>query len=61
MFAGRESGLEKPETMPSKVLVGLALGVARNIDGCLQINKNLGANLKHQTLNISIAINDVYN
>ena len=47
--------------MPSKVLVGLALGVARNIDRCLQINKNLGANLKPQTLNISIAINDVYN
>ena len=46
--------------MWSKVLVGLALGVARDIDGFLQINKNLGANLKPQTLNISIAKCDVY-
>lgn len=42
--------------MPSKILVGLSLGVARNIEGCLQIKKkNLGANLNPQTLNINIA------
>lgn len=28
--------------MPSKILVGLSLGVARNIEGCLQINKKFG-------------------